>query len=58
MPVSPLVHINAPATLRTMAGAAEKEVADYSCRRLPGRPDEERPWILPNIHYTHFTPLT
>lgn len=26
MPVSPLVHINAPATLRTMAGAAEKEV--------------------------------
>lgn len=57
MPVSPLVHINAPATLRTMAGAAEKEVADYSCRRLPGRPDEERVVdICPNIHYTHFTP--
>ena len=38
---------------------SRKGGADYSCRRLPWRPDEERVVdVCPDIHYTHFTPLT
>ena len=52
-------HIKCTGHVADHGRCSRKGGADYSCRRLPGRPDEERVVdICPNIHYTHFTPLT
>ena len=49
MPVSPLVHINAPATLRTMAGAAEKEVQTTHAAVCRGGPMKKGLWMSAQI---------